>query len=50
MKTLAGKKWFEAMGRSEASRNIPRSPKFYDWPIWAREAYMRGRLVQKYAV
>jgi hypothetical protein len=49
-KPLAGKRYFEAMGRSDASRNIPRSPKHYDWPSWAQQAYMRGRLVQKYAV
>lgn len=50
MKKLAGKRYFEALGRSEASRNVPRSMKHYEWDKWAQKAYMRGRLVQKYAV
>jgi len=50
MKKLAGKRYFEALGRSEASRNVPRSMKHYEWDKWAQKAYMRGRLVQKNAV
>lgn len=49
-KPLAGKRYFEALGRSESSRNIKRSMKHYEWPSWAQQAYMRGKLVQHYAV
>jgi len=42
----SGAAWFEAMGRSEVSRGIPRSPKFYAWPAWAQQAYARGKLFQ----
>ena len=50
MKKLAGKRYFEAMGRSEASRNVQRTAKHYEWPTWAQQSFMRGKLVQKYAV
>lgn len=45
-KPLAGKRWFEALGRSDKSRGVPRSAKHYDWPAWAQQAYMRGRMLQ----
>ena len=45
-KPLAGKKWFEALGRSDKSRGVPRSAKHYAWPAWAQQAYMRGRMLQ----
>jgi hypothetical protein len=45
-KPLAGKRWFEALGRSDKSRGVPRSAKHYAWPAWAQQAYMRGRMLQ----
>lgn len=45
-KRLSGKTWFEAIGRSDKSRGVPRSPKHYAWPEWAQQAYMRGRMLQ----
>ena len=45
-KPLAGKKWFEALGRSDKSRGVPRSANHYAWPAWAQQAYMRGRMLQ----
>jgi hypothetical protein len=49
-KKLAGKRAFEAIGRSETSRGIKRTAKHYEWPIWAQQAYMRGRMIQHYAI
>lgn len=43
---LAGKRYFEALGRSDKSRKVPRSSKHYTWPQWAQQAYMRGRMLQ----
>lgn len=45
-KALAGKRYFEALGRSDKSRGVPRSAKHYAWPQWAQQAYMRGRMLQ----
>jgi hypothetical protein len=51
-KPIAGKKWFEALGRSERSRGVPRSArsaatlKRQTWPDWAVTAYMRGWINQ----
>lgn len=45
-KKLAGKRYFEALGRSDKSLNMPRSAKHYAWPAWAQHAYMRGKLLQ----
>lgn len=45
-KPLAGKRWFEALGRSDKSRGVPRSAQHYAWPAWAQQAYMRGRMLQ----
>lgn len=48
-KKLAGKRWFEALGRRAASKGLPsihgRSAR-QKWPMWARQAYARGWLVQ----
>lgn len=46
-KALAGKRYFEALGRSDKSRGVPRSAKHYAWPQWAQQAYMRGRMLQE---
>lgn len=45
-KPIAGKRWFEAMGRRSTSLGLPRDTRFYGWPKWAQQAFMRGRLVQ----
>lgn len=48
-KPLAGKRYFEAMGRRAASQKMPIH---YDriarqqWPMWARQAWARGWLDQ----
>lgn len=45
----AGKVAFEAMGRSAYSRGLSssagREQRIY-WPLWARQAYARGWLLQ----
>ena len=48
-KRMAGKRWFEALGRSHAkyarlSRITQHEQR--DWPQWARVAYARGVLFQ----
>lgn len=48
-KPLAGKRWFEALGRSHESRNVPymlNRGAMNGWPQWARQAYCLGRLNQ----
>lgn len=48
-KPLAGRKAFEAMGRSARSRGLSMSAlrsMRQDWPLWARQAYAAGWIVQ----
>lgn len=48
-KKLAGKRWFEALGRSESSRGLPLNHRRHErstLPIWARSAIARGWLFQ----
>lgn len=48
-KPLAGKRWFEALGRRAFSQGLPinyeRSQRNY-WPMWARCAWARGWMQQ----
>lgn len=48
-KRVAGKRWFEALGRRHESLGITvqesKSIRVL-WPFWARQAYFRGRLNQ----
>lgn len=48
-KPLAGKRFFEAMGRRAASQEMPfihdRLAK-QAWPVWARSAWARGWIMQ----
>lgn len=48
-KPLAGKRAFEAMGRSACSRglgiNYQRSMRV-NWPLWARQAWAAGYIMQ----
>jgi hypothetical protein len=49
-KPLAGKRWFEALGRSEYSQGLPinyRRSLRARWPMWARSAWARGWLHQQ---
>jgi hypothetical protein len=43
---LSGKRYFEALGRSDYHWRVPRSGKHYAWPQWAQQAYMAGRIHQ----
>ncbi len=48
-KPLAGKRFFESLGRSAASRGYPMNYQRLErrcWPIWARTAWARGWLIQ----
>jgi hypothetical protein len=48
-KPLAGKRLFEAWGRSAASRGLPLIYKRLErqpWPVWARSAWARGWVMQ----
>lgn len=48
-KRIAGKRWFEALGRRHESLGITVAEGKGTralWPIWARQAYFRGRLYQ----
>jgi hypothetical protein len=50
-KPLAGKRFFESMGRSASSRGLSILANRLDrqnWPGWARSAYSRGWVVQYY--
>lgn len=46
---MKARTWFEAQGRSAASRGIPllrgRNARTF-WPTWARRAWARGWLIQ----
>lgn len=47
-KPLAGKRYFDALGRSEEARGvryINTRPEREGWPLWAKKAYCRARLV-----
>lgn len=49
-KRLAGKRYFEALGRSAQSRGLPiiyERAKRNQWPMWARCAWARGWLHQQ---
>lgn len=43
-KKLAGKRWFEALGRRERSQGLAGWVGGYrrEWPAWARRAYLAG--------
>jgi hypothetical protein len=43
-KRLAGKRWFEALGRRERSKGLPGWTGGYrhEWPNWAKWAYHDG--------
>lgn len=46
---LAGKRYFEALGRSHESRGVPylaSEGAMKGWPAWARSAYCLGRVRQ----
>lgn len=46
-KPLAGKRYFEALGRSHEARDIPflaNRRAMQEWPRWAKQAYCLGRL------
>ena len=46
---LAGKRYFEALGRSAYSRGLSLSydrPARLRWPMWARTAWAKGWLMQ----
>lgn len=46
-KPLAGKRWFEALGRRHESTGISylsQRAAMWGWPLWAKRAYCRGRL------
>lgn len=48
-KRTSGKAYFEALGRSAASRGMPitlHRIRRNAWPLWAREAWARGWLSQ----
>lgn len=48
-KPLAGKRLFEAWGRSASSRGLPLIHKRLErrpWPMWARSAWARGWIMQ----
>lgn len=48
-KPLAGKRYFDARGRSDEARGVPyflRRQSRQSWPQWAKQAYCRGRLIQ----
>lgn len=49
-KPLAGKAWFEAMGRRSYTQGFPldyqRAMRNH-WPMWARSAWARGWLYQQ---
>lgn len=48
-KPLAGKRWFEALGRRHESlgiRYLAQRSAMHGWPLWAKRAYCRGRLNQ----
>lgn len=48
-KKLAGKRLFEALGRSHESRGYPymlTRGAMVGWPKWAKQAYCLGRLNQ----
>lgn len=48
-KPLAGKRAFEAMGRSAKSRNLPLNHQRQmrlAWPKWARQAWAAGWIMQ----
>lgn len=47
---LAGRRYFEALGRSAQSRRLPiiyERSKSKAWPLWARAAWTRGWLHQQ---
>jgi hypothetical protein len=44
-KPLAGKRYFEALGRRAQSKDLRRS--VGDWPFWAISAYLTGNSLQK---
>jgi len=49
-KPLAGKRYFEALGRSAQARGLPiiyERSKRNTWPMWARCAWSRGWLYQQ---
>lgn len=46
-KPLAGKRYFEALGRRHESLGLPYlRAATLGWPLWARRAYCRGRIYQ----
>lgn len=45
-KRLAGRRWFEAMGRRHEALDLPFKPYralIATWPVWAKRAYLKGR-------
>lgn len=51
-KPLAGKRWFEAMGRRASSKGLAALHGRQDrqrWPMWARQAYAAGWLRQQHS-
>jgi hypothetical protein len=43
MNTKSGKGYFYSMGMSDHSRGIiGRNVNKFDWPIWAKKAYIKG--------
>jgi hypothetical protein len=46
-KPLAGKRYFEALGRSHQSQGLPAWCIGRGWPYWAYVAYLTGYQLQK---